>query len=59
MDFEGAKALVKTHRNIDKYDTIHVTSDGNVYFNTDVQALEKHCKKYKIEIFQIKPEIKP
>ncbi len=54
MDFQGAKILAEKH--IKKSETLHVTGDGAIYINSDILALEQHCKDNNIELFHIKPE---
>ncbi len=56
MNFEEAKILSERH--INKAKTLHVTSDGAIYINSDIEALEKHSIDNNIELFHIKPEIK-
>lgn len=56
MTFEEAQILVNKHKNKDKYSRIHATSDGNIYFDSDISALEKHAIDNNIELFHIKPE---
>lgn len=54
MDIEYAQILTLKHKHTAK--TIHVTSDGAVYLNGDIEAIEKHAKKHDLELFHIKPE---
>lgn len=56
MNLNEAKAL--TGKYIKSKNTIHVTSDGTVYLNSDIEALEKHALENKLELFYIKPEKK-
>lgn len=57
MNFEEAKNSTKEVAK--KANTVHVTSDGSVYVNGDIEAIESHAKANKLEVFYIKPEIKP
>lgn len=54
MNFEQAK--ISTIKEQGRYNTVHVTSDGGVYLNGNIKAIEKHAKENDLELFHIKPE---
>lgn len=56
MNLEVAQILTIKHKHDPKVQTIHVTNDGSVYLNGNIDAIEKHAKENNLEIFHIKPE---
>ncbi len=54
MDFKEAKEYARKQGY--KANTVHITSDGSVYLNGDIEAIKKHAKKEELEIHYIKPE---
>ena len=50
------EAQISTIKHNANAKTIHATSDGSIYLNGDIKALEKHAKDNNLELFHIKPE---
>lgn len=55
MHHSDAHSLSLKHHS--KADTIHVTSDGSVYINGNIDQIKKHSKENKLDLFQVKPEL--
>jgi len=55
MKIDDAQILAK--KLVDKYQRVHITSDGSIYLNGDIEAIEAHAKDNNLQLFHIKPEL--
>lgn len=51
-----ADAKILSQKYVKDSNTLQVTSDGTIYVNGNIEAIEKHAKKQKLQVFYIKPE---